>query len=214
MKEPERIKILQWFTGFANQDLEQIEPGDRAKLLVESDRLWPIRELKEYGRHGPLPKELLADFSWALELPSKKSSEYWNAIVAAQKGIRELFASFLQVTSHRSPEVASAPSNSPTIIRRGHDEVLWWVGKGPGVPYMLTILPVTKSQQDYLQLRVLRLLEGFNQHAISRCPACKKWFFNPTDRDKRFCGNRCIWKTNTAKRRAADKRQKGKETHA
>jgi hypothetical protein len=204
MKDERKTQPLQWLVDFANLDLEQIGPGDRAKLLEESGCLWPVKELKAYSRLAPLPKERLSDFSWALEIPGKKSPEYWSAIFVAQKAVRDLFA-FLQITAHPS---AGAPSKAVASLLRGYDEVLWWMTKGPGVPYSLNFLRVTKSQEDYLRLKILGLLEGFSQHAVSRCPGCNKWFFNPTKREKRFCGNRCIWRTNTAKRRAASKKQK------
>jgi len=150
----------------------------------------------------PLSKKALSDFAWALEIPGKESPKYWSALVAAQEGIRNLFA-ILQVTAHPSPKAAGAPSAAVSSVLRGQDEFLWWLGKGPGVPYTLKFLPVTKSQVEYVQLKILRLLEGFNQHAIRRCAGCNRWFFNPTNREKSFCGNRCIWRTNTAKRRKA-----------
>lgn len=209
MKDERKTKPLQWFVDFANLDLERIGPGDRAKLLVESDCLWPVEELKAFGRLTPLTKQSFSDFSWALEIPGKKSREYWSAIVAAQKAISTLFV-ILQRTVLPSREVAGSPRTGLTDFYQGHDEVLWWVGRGRGIPYTFKFLPVTKSQEEYLQLKILRLLEGFNRNAIRLCPGCNRWFFNPTNREKRFCGNRCIWRTNTAKRRAASKKQKGK----
>jgi hypothetical protein len=211
MREEKSVRALEWFVDFANLDLKLIGPGDKAKLLVESDHLWPIRELKSYCQGAPLSKKNLSVFSWVLELPGKKSPEYWNAIVAAQTGIRKLF-SLLQITTHPSPENANAPSKAIGSVIRGHDEMLWWMVKGHGVPYTLTFLPVTKSQEDYSGLKILMLLRGLNQHTIRRCPGCGQWFLNPTDREKRFCGNRCMWRTNTAKRRAKEKSEaSGKE---
>ena len=209
MKEQTDIQPLQWFVDFANLDLERIGPGDRAKLLIESDCLWPIEELKAYDPLATLTKQRLAGFRWALNIPGKESPKYWSAVLAAQKAVCDLFAS-IEVTAHPSPEVAGASSAAVAIVIRGHDEILWWMGKGPGFPYTLKFLPVTKSQSDYLRLKILNLLVGFNQHAIKRCLGCNRWFFNPTNREKRFCGNRCIWRTNTAKRRKAQD-QKGKE---
>jgi hypothetical protein len=202
MKEEKGTAALQWFADFSNIDLEQIGPGDRAKLLIEADCLWPREELTSYAGFVPLPKEALHAFAWALKMPGKESPKYWSAIVASQRGIRNLFA-LLHATQHPSPEGHGGPSTGAASIMRGHDEVLWWLGKGPGLPYTLTFLPVTKSQEDYLRLKILRLLEGFNQHAIRLCPGCNRWFFNPTNHEKRFCGNRCIWRTNSAKRRKA-----------
>jgi hypothetical protein len=199
MKEERKTQPLQWLVDFANLDLERIGPGDRAKLLEESGCLWPGKELKRFDPLHLLSKEALEGFSWALEMPSKRSPEYWNAIIAAQTSIGNLF-SLLQITAHPS---AGAPSKAVASILRGHDEVLWLLEKGPGVPYKFVLLPVTQSQKDYLCIKIFRLLEGFNQHAIRRCPGCNQWFFNPTNREKNFCGNRCIWRTNTAKRRKA-----------
>jgi len=71
MKEEEKVEALQWFVHFANLDLERIGPGDRAKLLVESDCLWPVEELKDYGRLSPLSKQRLSDLAWTLEIPGK-----------------------------------------------------------------------------------------------------------------------------------------------
>jgi hypothetical protein len=204
MKDERKTRPLQWFADFANLDLERIEPGDRAKLLVDSDCLWPVKELKAFGPLITLTKQSLGDLSWALEIPGKKSPEYWSAIVSAQKAVRNLFG-VLQSTAHPS---AGAGRTAVAFQMRGHDEVLWWVRKGPGVPYTLQVLAVTKKQEDYLRLKILRLLDGFNQHAIRGCRGCGRWFFNPTNHEKRFCGNRCIWRTNTAKRRAANKKQK------
>ena len=208
MNKGKNAQTLQWFTDFASLDLERIGRGDRAKLLVESDHLWPGEELKAFDPLGTLTPKRLRDLSWALEIPPKESPEYWSAIVRAQKSILALFA-HLQITAHPSPEVADAPSAAVTHVIRGQDEVLWLLEKGPGVPYTLTFLPVTKTQEDYLQLKIPRLLEGFSQHAIMRCPGCGRWFFNPTKHEKRFCSDRCIWKTNAAKRRAAAKEKSG-----
>ena len=207
-EETEEARQLQWLTEFCNLDLAQIGRGDRAKLLVESDCLWPSEEMKVFGRLKSLGKEDLDALSWVLAKPASRSSEYWSAIVAAQKALRDHFR-LLQPTVHRSKEAIGERTASSVI--RGRDEMLWRVEKGHGVKYKLTILPVTNSQADYLLLKVLRLLEGFNQQAIRLCPACGRWFFNLTNREKRFCNDRCIWKFNTAKRRKAenDRRKEG-----
>jgi hypothetical protein len=197
----QNTEALRWFVEFANLSLKPIAPGDRAKLLVESDCLWPRQELKDYGRLTPLPEKTLSGFSWALKIPGKESPKYWNAIVAAQKAVRRLFA-FLQITARPSTR---APSTAVAIVMRGHDHVLWWVGKGPGVAYTLELLPVTESQKNYLRLKILKLLEGFSQHAIRVCPGCKRFFFNPTNREKRFCSERCMRRVCTAEYRETHK---------
>lgn len=197
----QNAEILKWFVEFANLSLKPIAPGDRAKLLVESDCLWPRQELNGYGRPIPVSGKALSDFSWALKIAGKESPKYWSAIVTAQNAVRRLFA-FLQITARSS---TGAPSTAAAIVLRGHDEVLWRVGKGPGIPYTLELLPVTKSQEDYLRLKILRLLEGFSQHAIRVCPGCKRFFFNPTNREKRFCSERCMRRVVTREYRESHK---------
>jgi len=204
-EESKEAGQLEWLTWFCNLDLANIGPGDRAKLLVESDCLWPTDEIKAFGPLNQLRKEDLDALAWALDKPASRSSEYWSAMVAAQKALRDHFT-LLQPTVHRSKEAIGGRTGS--IVIRGRDEVLWRAEKGPGVAYKLTILPVTNNQADYLLLKALRLLEGFSQQAIRGCPACGKWFFNWANREKRFCSDRCIWKTNTAKRRKAEEERR------
>ena len=215
MKE-DNIEALQWFVDFANLDLEGIKAGDRAKLLVEAEEyLWPREELKEYQSSCPpgssLPKSLLKGLAWALEIPPKESAEYWTAILQSQKVVREIFVGSVGptvVVGSRLRQSAASGKPVPSIIIRGYDDMLWWVGKGYKFPYTMKLLPVAKSQDDYLPLKIFMLLDGLPQHAIRLCPGCKKFFLNPTNRKKRFCGNqRCMWRVSTAERRGANREE-------
>ena len=53
-------------------------------------------------------------------------------------------------------------------------------------------------------MKILTSLGGLPQHAIGVCPGCNKFFFNPTKREKHFCGNRCMWRVSTAEYRKAN----------
>ena len=205
----ESIEALQWFVDFANIGLESIKPGDRAKLLVESEEyLWPRGELKEYQEGAPLPlsEKLLGRMAWALKIPPKESPEYWSAIVQSQKVVKELLLRHLVPTVRPSVKPSPSVKPAPSVLIRGHDEILWWVGKGHKFPYTIKFLPVTESQDDYLRLKIFTLLEGFPDHAVRVCPGCEKFFLNPTNREKRFCGNRCMWRISTAERRETDRK--------
>jgi hypothetical protein len=241
----ENIEALQWFVDyFANLDLENIKPGDKAKLLIEADEyLWPTKELEELAASFELTQVLSSGamdrfMGWAQI--DKESPQYWTAIVESQRSVRGVFldtvltaaplslgiglgGSFMSAdTVPDAPTASAEPSEMPTVswnVASGHhvpapqmlwgkDTMLWWVGKGGNElkkPYTLKFLPIADSQKNYLFLKILRLLDGFPAHAIRRCPGCERFFFNPTKREKTFCGNRCMWRVNTAKRREADK---------
>lgn len=204
----ESAETLQWFVDFANMDLETIRPGDRAKLVVEAaDYLFPWKEMGEF-QNMPLTKTQLKTMAWALERVDKGSQEYWDTILRSQKSIRELFYNYLIPSVHPSPSGSTRPgrkpSEAPSKYLWGSDEFLWRVTSGYKIPYALSFLPITRSQDDYACFRIIRLLDGFPDHAIRVCPGCKKFFFNPTGRKKGFCSPRCMWRVNTAKRREAD----------
>ena len=200
----EKQEALRWFVDFANMDLDAIKPGDKAKLLVEAEEyLWPREELREYQRMTPVPlsKERMKRLKWALEMPLRDSPKYWAAIVQSQKAVHNLFMG-LQITGHPAPGVVDS---GPMVVQvsRGHDDavVLWWMVKGYKVPYAVKLLPVAKSQKDYLSLKIALLLDSLPQHAIRVCPGCKRFFFNPTRRKKEFCSPKCMWRVIAGKRR-------------
>jgi hypothetical protein len=202
-------EALQWLTGFSNLDLEHIGPGDKAKLLVEAtEHLWPKEELKEYRSLSPvpLPAEIMEKLQWMVKVPSRESAEYWTAVLRSQAAVRKTFVQYILPTGHPSPENVEAKAK-PAVVQvvRGHDEVLWWVAKGYKVPYTVKLLPVAKGQDDYLPLKIFMLLDGLPQHAIRLCPGCKRFFVNPTNREKRFCSERCMRRICTAEYRQTHK---------
>jgi hypothetical protein len=203
----DKQEALQWFVDFANMDLQTIKPGDKAKLLVEAEEyLWPREELKSFRViHTPEAlSEKMGRMAWALEIPPRESAEYWAAIVRSREGIRKLFShNIIRVTAHFSPEISmdSLKKSAISVVALGHDEVLWRTEKGPNVPYTTILLPLTGSQDEYLCLKILMLLEGLPQHAIRKCPGCEQFFFNPTRRKKEFCSPKCMWRVTAGKRR-------------
>jgi hypothetical protein len=84
-------------------------------------------------------------------------------------------------------------------------ESIWWITKKPKTGFAVKNLPATKDQRRYVWLKILMLLDGLPQHAVRECPGCRKFFLNPTKREKRFCGNRCMWRVSTAEYRKTDK---------
>jgi hypothetical protein len=210
----QNAEALRWFVDFANLDLQALKPGDRAKLLIEAEEhLWPKEELKEYRSKMPpgypLPAEIMKELQWVVNAPPRESPKYWTDILQSQAVVRKTFVQYVLPVGHPSPENVEAKGKPAVVaVVRGHDEVLWWVVKGYKVPYTVKLLPVAKSQNDYLPLKIFMLLHGFPQHAVRVCPGCKRFFLNPTNREKRFCSERCMRRICTA-----EYRQTHKETY-
>jgi hypothetical protein len=225
--EKEREEALQWFVDFANMNLETIKPGDKAKLLIESEEfLWPW-ELKESG--FPLPdymlrrdlsedtsdeiegelsgdypdiyKRFLRDMAWAFEEPPPRESEKnWKRLVAFQDIVKETLQDL--TGTHTGPEkITRVPP--PGGLRYQGDTII--AMKLDAERFSMTYLPLTKSPGRYIQVKLCRLLDGLPRSTIYKCPGCKKYFFNPTHRKKNFCSPRCMWRVNTQRRRDADR---------
>jgi len=201
--EKERQEALEWFTNFSNINLQEIKPGDKAKLLIESEEyLYPKKELEQLQKWPssgsrvldmPLSSKQAQRVAWALpgNIPPRDSKKYWSMILHVQEAVRKLFERFI-------------PS-APMITARGSDEIHYLISWGREQPFTITYFPITKNQDDYVCFKILELLRGLPSHAIRKCPGCKKFFFNPTGREKNFCSPRCMWKVNATKRRDADK---------
>jgi hypothetical protein len=207
----ESAEALKWFVEFANFDLQAIKLGDKAKLLIEAEEhLWPKQELKEYRAKMPpgypLPAGITEKLRWMVKVPPRESAEYWTDVLQSQTIVRKTLGQYVLPSGHPSPERVEL-KGKPAVIQvvRGHDEVLWWVVKGYKVPYTVKLLPVAKSQNDFLPLKIFILLDGFPQHAVRVCPGCKRFFFNATNREKRFCSERCMRRICTAEYRETHK---------
>lgn len=123
MEAKEKQEALEWFVQFANTDLETIKPGDKAKLLIESEEyLYPEREelevfylTRDHWPEGiPKPKEYApvetkvakkyaGVMAWALEeRPPKESPEYWNRVLSCQGVVKMFFRLFSSSSSSTS----------------------------------------------------------------------------------------------------------------
>lgn len=210
----ENKEELQWLIDFANMDLEKIKPGDKAKLLEESDILFPKTEITAV-RATPLSADLSTSsktkandqnvlisldwfltekdkriLKWAYDIPKKDSNEYWSIILQAQEGIKNLFFEFClnfnNSVFHRAIKM---------VIHGDHN---------PKLGYDISYFPLTNSHIEYLSFKILRLLDGLPGNAIRQCPECKKIFLHTSLREKKFCSPQCLWKSNAAKRRKED----------
>jgi hypothetical protein len=222
--EKDRQETLEWFVQFANMDLEEIKPGDQLKLIVESgEYLFPKKEWEELRKiptksiPGDLAPHLISQtmyekglgrMDWVFDelkepnlnalrnrLSALQTSEYWAQIRLLQTTCKLIFEAN-----------SRASSNGSLIVLPFRTEIIGIFKGGPGKqPFRLTYLPITGTQEEYIQLKLFRLLDGLPPHTVKVCPGCEKCFLNPTLREKNFCSPRCMWRVNTAKRREADR---------
>lgn len=206
--EKQREEALKWFVQFANMDLEEIKPGDKAKLLVESEEyLFPNKEVEEFkriitkgipahiaqemmsGNSMTLLKSSLGKVGWAFD---KDSPEHWTKILQLQSPVKRVLQLISEFHLHDGSSEALPWTTTVTGVFQ------WGHGKQP---FTLNYLPITGTQDDYIELKLFRFLDGLPSHAIRLCPGCEKYFFNPSLRDKNFCSPRCMWRINTEQRR-------------
>lgn len=208
----ESAEAVQWLIDFVNLDLENIKPGDKAKLIIEAEEnLWPNQEMREFQASSPVPlsEKQLGHMAWALKMPPQNSPENWAMILHSHLVVREFFLRYLIPSVHPSPRSLTKPPEkpAPSQVMSGHDEMLWWVGWGHNFPLTIKTFYITESPDDYLRLKIIRLLQGLPVpgHTIKVCPGCERFFLNPTARKKEFCSARCMSKILTRRRREADR---------
>lgn len=58
------------------------------------------------------------------------------------------------------------------------------------------IWDMRKDLTEYVFIKVMELLDGCPADSFYRCkdPACQKWFFNPTKKEKHYCSKACLWR--------------------
>jgi len=220
MEVKEKQEALEWFVNFSNMDLETIKPGDKAKLLVESEEyLSPQKDIErlhyrpvnpnlfgipyEEGK-GPapqglderkkyyeeLPEKFFGKMAWIFEIPGRDSPEYLDTLKAFQTAVID--------TLH---EFSVLGLSGQGIAWQGEMmiQVDW------GRTFNLSLIPLAETHDKYTQLKLYQLLNGLPGQTIQECQGCKKYFLNATFRKKTFCSPRCMWRVNTAKRREADR---------
>jgi len=215
--EKEQQKALEWFVQFANMDLNELTMGDRAKLAVESEEyLFPKRELEVFPptEKGTEHSTLLNHFrrlekgmEWAFDIPQRGSPEYWSLIRRLQDVVKEVL---LEVATYRPPgkEVEVVPCKATweaTSI-----ETVAASGCDAEKKFNYYEIPLTRSHNYYVRIKLYRLLKNIRRSTLQICPApkrdkqCGKFFLNFSRREKRFCSPRCMWRFNTAERRKAN----------
>jgi hypothetical protein len=216
--EKERQEALEWFVQFANMNLNELRPGDKAKLRVESEEyLFPAKEeLKSVVKGGPylpqnMPESLKKRFeisagetSWGFkEPPQRDSEEYWSTILHLQDVVRRVLYLFSEkaLVPGKGFDYAVQTGEKAwveTVIVRSE----WNYEK-----FIFSLIPLGRSHDHYIRIKLNLLLNGLSRSNLQRClaPKCNKYFINISLRKKRFCSSRCMWRFNSAKRRDANR---------
>ena len=207
--DKERQEILEWFVQFGNMDLDQIKPGDKAKLLIESEEyLSPKKDLDQFTYRPMDPKlfaltidpktfteEFMGKMAWAFEIPERDTPEYWNTVKALQGVAKGILWQFAEL--HPKPDKGIHVAQGGGMMWRGEMMIQMHWEK----TFHLAYIPLTESHSRYIELKFYRLMDGLLRSTIQRCPGCEKYFLNPTKRKKSFCSPRCMWRVNAEKRR-------------
>jgi len=199
--QEERKETLEWFVNFANMNLAELKLGDKAKLSIEaSEYLFPHWEVKELNQYAASKDKSLHTFAaihimkWAFDsrILSKDLNEpqYWERMAQ------------LQTVVQKTLGIREAP-NQMELFWMG-DTVFHWMRQRNG-KYSLSWVPLYRNQEDYIEAKLYRLLDGLPSATVYQCLGCKKYSVNFTLRKKQFCSPRCMWRVNTAKRRDADR---------
>ncbi len=193
--ERDRQDALQWFVEFANMDLGQLKAGDKAKLLVESEEyLSPAKDIQQFQERLELAKDRGA---WE---DLKKTEEFWPYILRLQDMVKRTLDSIISFSS---------PPPKPFK----HVRELVWSGNlycalsCKSETFHFHLLPVTITDQDYIQVKLYQLLDGFPISTVQRCPGCTRYYLNFAKRRKRFCSPRCMWRISAEKKRRELKEQ-------
>jgi hypothetical protein len=214
--EKEQQKALQWFVEFANMNLAELTPGDKAKLGVESEEyLFPKREFEEvqkifgstgegtedYNRLLNHIKRLEKGMGWAFDTPPRDSPEYWSLIRELQSAVKETLG---EVAVYHPQKIGIWPQGASI------ENLAFWGWDAEG-KFRYFEIPLTGSHNDYIIIKLYRLSNNIIGRSTLRiCPApkrdkqCGKFFLNFSRREKRFCSSRCMWRFNTAERRKAN----------
>jgi len=195
--QEERKEALEWFVNFANMNLAELKLGDKAKLSIEaSEYLFPhqeVTELNQYAASKGTSLSFHAAFpimKWASDSPilpkDLNEPQYWERMVQ------------LQTVVQKTLGIRKAPDQME-LFWMGNT-VFHWMRQRNG-KYSLSWVSLYRNQEDYIEGKLYRLLDGLPSATVYQCLGCKKYSVNFTLRKKQFCSPQCIWRFNAEKRR-------------
>lgn len=218
--EKERQEALEWFVQFANLNLNELRPGDRAKLLVEStEHLFPTKELQGLPPFQSMSlglKPFVRGMEWAFkEPPQRDSEEYWSLVLHLQNVVKGELWQLAKTYVIPKKRVSGRTIYDATQIipwEKIWAETVMVHSEVNPKKFIFSYIPLGKTHDDYIRIKLNLLLNGLPRSTLNRCPApirirkrifkkCDKFFLNFSLREKKFCSPRCMWRFNAAERR-------------
>lgn len=195
MDQQER-EPLQWFVNFANTDLDNVNPGDKAKLLVEApEHLFPLNDLQQFdlGLKSPRAyRKYVRKMPWLSKIP-KKLSKRWERIVELQIAVKRVLEGFCGMS----------PGHTFGTVLGETQEMFVKVEKRENEAIEISYFPLTKDHNEHVDQMVVRIFARL-PCAVNKCLFCTKFFLNFSQRLKRYCSPKCVWKANAKQRRELD----------
>ena len=214
--DKERREALEWFIQFAQMNIDELKPGDKAKFLAEYEEyLAPDvteekrEKLKDQARKGAekgyLPENFytypLKDF---VHIETKHFS-FWGEIKVLQGIVQNVFLKVAVpdyiIRDYDMSDYDMSDYLKPVGIYVLDSSCYLDVNANP---MSIAFVPHAVILIDYLLIRLYTLLSGLPRTSIQKCLVCGKLFLNTSLRIKKYCSSRCLWRFNAQKRREAD----------
>jgi hypothetical protein len=205
--DPDIKEVLEWFVAFAQMDLPNLKPGDRAKLFIEAqEALDPVKYLRNIGfppdrikkwlekgiklENGNVSKPFPA---WFSSFPRKDTKEFWEMLSEAQKVIIQDLSLFSEMHDDKKGKLFINLEKMAVVTRTKSN-----------LPFMISIIPLSENFGKYTQFKIHMLLNGLPASVVRKCHGCPKIFLNFSLREKKFCSDKCMWRVMQANQRAKD----------
>jgi hypothetical protein len=140
---------------------------------------------------------------WAFKKrPPRDSEEYWSTILHLQDVVKRTFWPFAE----KAPIPGKGFDYAIQTGQKAWVETVMVRSEWNYDKFIFSFIPLGKSHDHYIQIKLNLLLDGLSRSNLQRCLAkkCGKYFVNISLRKKRFCSPRCLWRFNAEKRRTAD----------
>ncbi len=197
----EKLEEIKWFVEFSQLEFDQLAPGDRAKLIIESPKylFYDVEWFEEVRQFAESTQNLrlLAVIEKAQFVHENRrlpedlyQPKYWQDMIEIQAVVKEVLGNSISDGKIKNTGSLSA--------------VFYFLTTNHNNQHSLVVLPMHKGVEEQVRMKLLILLHGLPVSTICKCEGCGKYFVNETLRKKKFCSPRCMWKLNAEKIRKAD----------
>jgi len=202
--DKEKLQHLEWIVQFANMDnVFDLKPGDKAKLIIEAEEyLFDIKEWESINFLDQNDKEEFSHYQAEakLKLPQKDSDEYWDLLDTIHNLVNQNLSMIINAFVPGRPNFfpltqygwdASIDPNPNIVVLLCSD----------GNKFRLMSFVENQSPAEYVLRKLFDIFNGLPLTTLNQCPGCNRFFVNFSQREKRFCSSKCMWRINAEERR-------------